>query len=62
MKNLFRTLGLLAAGMVVGKVLTDRNVEEGDVVYENDDMYVRASNNKSGGYSDAKVIYKKPIK
>ena len=48
------------AGFVVASLSVSKNVDNGTVVYENDDMYVRASENRDNGYSWAKVHYKKP--
>ena len=48
------------AGFVVASLSVSKNVDNGKVVYENDDMYVRAAENRDNGYSWAKVHYKKP--
>lgn len=55
-------LGAAVLGFAVGVVFTsvglDKAIDGGDVVHVQDDMYVKASTNKSGGYSFAKVFYK----
>lgn len=48
------------AGFVTATLIVSNNVNNGKVVYENDDMYVRAAENRDDGYSWAKVHYKKP--
>ena len=60
MKNLFKTAAVFVTGMIAGVVLIDRDVDKGEVVYEDDDKYVRADGKVNGNASWAKVFYKNP--
>ena len=46
MKNLLKYVVVGAIGAIVSQVIINRDVENGDVVYEDDDMYVKTSKNK----------------
>lgn len=61
MKNVLTAAGLMMAGWIVGTVIIGRDIDKGDVVYENDDMYVKATESKSRGWSFAEVHWKKPV-
>ena len=52
-------LGALG-GFIACTVMLGRDVDKGDVVYENDDIYVKADKSKSYGWSWARVNYKHP--
>lgn len=60
MKNLLTLSGVFVLGWFTGMVMVSQDVENGDVVVENDDMYVTAAKSKSHGWSHARVNYKKP--
>ena len=60
MKNLFKTVLVFAGGMLAGLTWYENRTNEGEVIYENDDMYIRADKNAANGTSWAKVFYKKP--
>lgn len=60
MKNLFKTTFTFVAGIVAGFVIIENSTNKGEVVYEDDDIYVRADKTVSGGSSHAKVFYKNP--
>lgn len=62
MKDLVKMGVVFAAGMITYGVMLSRDIDKGDVVYDGDDMYVKASSGKSGGYSFARVNWKNPPK
>lgn len=62
MKGIIKTMGIFFVGMIVGGRIIDKSVDDGDVVYEDDNMYVTAAKGKSYGYSFARVNWKKPVK
>lgn len=59
-----KNLGKLAVAFVLGMVTCDMmimsNLDNGEVVHEDDNMYVKASKNRSTGWSFARVNWKKP--
>ena len=61
MKNLLKYAVVAMIGAISYGVCLRRDVNNGDVVYENDDMYVTSSSSKSYGWSYAEVHWKKPI-
>ena len=62
MKDLGKMIGAFVVGMVTYGVLLSRDIDKGDVVYDGDDMYVKAAKGKGGGYSFARVNWKNPPK
>ena len=58
MKNLLKYVVVGAIGAIVGQMVINRDVENGDVVYEDDDMYVKTSKSRTCGYSFARVNWK----
>lgn len=62
MNGIAKTIGIFLVGMIAGSYVLQKDIEKGDVVYEDDDKYVKASKNKSMGYSLARVHWKNPIK
>jgi hypothetical protein len=60
MKNLFKTAAWFTTGMIAGIVMIDLHVNKGEVVYNDDDMYIRVEKAVGGGASWAKVFYKNP--
>lgn len=60
MKNLFINGTLFIAGAFFGMYVISDLVEKGEVVYEDDEKFVRAEKSKSLNHSYAKVYYKKP--
>ena len=61
MKKLLMYSAVAMIGAIGYGVCLLCDVNNGDVVYENDDMYVISSSNKSYGWSYAEVHWKKPI-
>lgn len=59
MNDLLKGTILFVGGMIALNALRAYSVGTGEVVYENDDMYVRAAKDKSHGYSWAEVHYKR---
>ena len=59
MKSIIKTMGIFLAGMFAGAYVIEKSVNNGDVVYEDDDMFVTAAESKSYGYSFARVNWKK---
>lgn len=59
-----KNLGKLAVAFVLGMVTCDMmimsNLDNGEVVHEDDNMYVKASKSRSAGWSFARVNWKKP--
>lgn len=62
MKGMIKTIGIFLAGMIANSYIIGKSVDDGDVVYEDDNMYVTAAKGKSYGYSFARVNWKNPIK
>lgn len=62
MKDLAKMIGVFVAGMVTYGVLLNKDIDKGDIVHEDDDMYVKACKSKSIGYSLARVHWKNPPK
>ena len=60
MKNLFIYGTMFIAGTLFGAYSTLKSAEDGKVIYEDDDMFVRAADGKSCNWSVAQVHYKKP--
>ena len=58
MKNLLKYVVVGAIGAIVSQVIINRDVENGDVVHEDDDMYVKTSKSRTYGYSFARVNWK----
>lgn len=58
MKNLLKYVAVGAIGAIVGQIIINRDVENGDLVYEDDDMYVKTSKSRTYGYSLARVNWK----
>lgn len=62
MKGIIKTVGIFLVGWIAGTCINNKDVEDGDVVYEDDNMYVKAAKSKTYGYSLARVNWKKPVK
>lgn len=62
MKNLCKTIGVFIGGCLAGVVLTQIDVDRGDVVHNDDEKYIKAAKSKAGGWSYAKVVWKDPEK
>lgn len=62
MKNLFKYATIFTAGFIGGTVYITLEVDKGEVIHEDDDIYVTAAKDKSSGYSYARVNYKHPQK
>lgn len=60
MGKLFKYAMIFTAGMIAGNVIIQMDVEQGEVIHEDKDIYVTASKSKSSGWSHARVNYKKP--
>ena len=60
MKNLFKTAAVFVGGIIAGLVWYETRTNDGEVVYENDDMFIRADKSVTSGQSWAKVFYKNP--
>lgn len=58
MKNLLKYVAAGVIGSIVSQMITNMDVENGDVVYEDDDMYVKTSKSRTCGYSFARVNWK----
>lgn len=58
MKNLLKYVAAGVIGGIVLQVIISMDVENGDVVYEDDDMYVKTSKSRTYGYSSARVNWK----
>lgn len=61
MDSMIKIVGGFLLGAVTVAYILGNDVENGDIVYENDDMYVTAAKSKSYGYSLARVNWKKPV-
>lgn len=62
MKNFLKAAGLFIGGWLFGVYVQNQDIENGEVIHNDKDKYVKASKNKSMGYSLAKVVYKNPEK
>lgn len=62
MKNILKVAGIFMCGWLVGALVTQQDVENGTVIHDDDEMYVKASDSKSHGWSYAKVVWKNPEK
>lgn len=61
MKNLLKVLGIFVAGMVADEILTTKVIEKGDVIYNDDEMYIKATKTRYGDNTKyARVYCKKP--
>lgn len=60
MKSLFKTAAIFVTGVIAGTVWVETSTNKGEVIYEDDDKYIRADKHVNGGTSWAKVFYKKP--
>ena len=61
MKKLLKYAAAAMIGAIGYGVYLRCDIDNGDVVYENDDMYVTSSPSKSFGWSYAEVRWKRPI-
>lgn len=61
MKNILKTIGIFAGGMFAGAVMLIASVDDSNVIYNDDEKYITASQNKSGGWSIARIVYKNPV-
>lgn len=62
MSKLVKAAGLFIGGWLFGAYVQNQDIESGEVIHNDKEMYVKASKNKSMGYSLAKVVYKNPEK
>ena len=62
MDSMIKIVGGFLLGAVTVSYILGNDVDNGDVVYEDDNMYVKAAKSKSYGYSLARVNWKKPVK
>ena len=60
MKNILIGVGLFVGGMYAATYIHGSCVEDGDVIYNDDEKYVKAAKSKTGGWSLAKVVWKNP--
>ena len=60
MKNLGKLAVAFVLGMATCGVFIMSDLDNGEVVHEDDNMYVKDSKNKSTGWSFARVNWKKP--
>ena len=60
MGKLLKVAGIFMGGWLFGAWIQQQSIEDGDVVYNDEKMYVKASKDKNLGYSYAKVVYKNP--
>ena len=60
MKNLGKLAVAFVLGMGTCGVIILSDMDNGEVVHEDDNMYVKASKDKSTGWSFARVNWKKP--
>ena len=61
MKNVLKYAVAAIFGAFCYGVCVCRDVDSGNVVYENDEMYVKSSPSKSHGWSYAEVHWKNPV-
>lgn len=59
MKNLFVVLGIFAAGMVADDILTSKLVRDGDVIYEDDEKFIKATKNRCCDNTKYAIVYHK---
>ena len=59
--GLVKGILLVGAGMVLQRNWVSNDVEKGEIVHEDENIYVKAEKDKRYGYSRARVHYKKPI-
>lgn len=62
MNNLLKAAALFAGGFLAGMIFVGDAADKGEVVYDGDDMYVKAEESKKCGWSYAKVVWKNPVK
>ena len=62
MNNVLKTVGIFAGGFLAGMIFVGKAADDGEVVYDGDDMYVKAEESKKCGWSYAKVVWKNPEK
>lgn len=60
MKNLFKVAGLVMAGFLVNEYMHQRILDDGEVIHEDDEKYIRVDPGKACGWSYGKVVWKKP--
>ena len=60
MKNLGKLAVAYVLGMFTYGVIIMSDLNNGEVVHEDDNMYVKASKDRSSGWSFARVNWKKP--
>ena len=61
MNDLLKGVLLVGLGCVLQRNWTSNDIEKGDVIHEDENIYVKAEKDKRYGYSRARVHYKKPI-
>ena len=60
MKNLGKLAVAYVLGMFTYGVIIMSDLNNGEVIHEDDNMYVKASKDRSSGWSFARVNWKKP--
>ena len=60
MRNFIKGVAIFFAGAIASNTIKSLLIEKGEVIYNNDDFYVKAAKDKTYGYSLAEVRWKNP--